>query len=99
MSEMVLVTAPEHAKGAGVFAGAGGMRIEPAPAAEEALAAAVQSREARAVIIGVERYTGVLYRNPNPPTTYGQGVTERQEALKKQAVPRHEILNRFKPAK
>ena len=30
-------------------------------------------------------------------TTYGQGVTERQEALKKSAVPRHEILNRFKP--
>ncbi len=47
---------------------------------------------------GTKLYTGVLYRNPNPPPTYGQGVTERQEALKKQAVPRHEILNRFKPA-
>ena len=47
---------------------------------------------------GTKLYTGVLYRNPNPPPTYGQGVTERQEALKPQAVPRHEILNRFKPA-
>ena len=46
---------------------------------------------------GTKLYTGVLYRNPNPPSTYGQGVTERQEALKKNAVPRHEILNRFKP--
>jgi 2-oxoglutarate ferredoxin oxidoreductase subunit beta len=43
-------------------------------------------------------YTGVLYRNPNPPPTYGQGVTERQQVLKKQAVPRHEILNRFVPS-
>ena len=47
---------------------------------------------------GAKLYTGVLYRNPNPPPTYGHGVTERHEALKKQAVPRHEILNRFKPA-
>ena len=45
---------------------------------------------------GTKLYTGVLYRNPNPPSTYGQGVTERQQALTKQAVPRHEILNRFK---
>ncbi len=47
---------------------------------------------------GTKLYTGVLYRNPNPPPTYGQGVTERQEALQKQTIPRHEILNRFKPA-
>src|SRR5262245_25380832 len=40
---------------------------------------------------GTKLYTGVLYRNPNPPPTYGHGVTERQQALKKQAVPRHEI--------
>jgi hypothetical protein len=42
-------------------------------------------------------YTGILYRNPNPPPTYGRGVIERQQSLKKQAVPRHEILNRFMP--
>jgi 2-oxoglutarate ferredoxin oxidoreductase subunit beta len=46
---------------------------------------------------GTKLYTGILYRNPNPPPTYGQGVTERQQALKKQAVPRHAILNRFMP--
>ena len=46
---------------------------------------------------GTKLYTGVLYRNPNPPTTYGDGVNERHDVLKKQAVPRHEILNRFKP--
>ncbi len=51
----------------------------------------------RAREYGTKLYTGVLYRNPNPPPTYGQGVAERQQALKKQAVPRHEILNRFKP--
>ena len=47
---------------------------------------------------GTKLYTGVLYRNPNPPPTYGHGVTERQQGLKDQAVPRHEILNRFKPS-
>ena len=47
---------------------------------------------------GTKLYTGILYRNPNPPTTYGQGVNERQQALKSQAVLRHEILNRFMPS-
>jgi 2-oxoglutarate ferredoxin oxidoreductase subunit beta len=51
----------------------------------------------RARDYGSKLYTGILYRNPNPPPTYGQGVAERQQALKKQAVPRQEILNRFKP--
>jgi 2-oxoglutarate ferredoxin oxidoreductase subunit beta len=46
---------------------------------------------------GDKIYTGVLYRNPNPPPTYGQGVAGRQQALRDKAVPRHEILNRFKP--
>jgi len=46
---------------------------------------------------GTKLYTGVLYRNPNPPLTYGHGVTERHNVLKKQAVPRAEILNRFLP--
>jgi len=47
---------------------------------------------------GTKLHTGVLYRNPNPPPTYGHGVIERHDVLKKQAVGRHEILNRFKPA-
>jgi 2-oxoglutarate ferredoxin oxidoreductase subunit beta len=46
---------------------------------------------------GSKLYTGVLYRSPNPLPTYGQGVIERQRSLSKQAVPRHEILNRFVP--
>jgi 2-oxoglutarate ferredoxin oxidoreductase subunit beta len=46
---------------------------------------------------GTKIYTGILYRNPNPPSTYGHGVTERQRALRPQAVPRNEILNRFLP--
>jgi 2-oxoglutarate ferredoxin oxidoreductase subunit beta len=46
---------------------------------------------------GSKLYTGVLYRDPNPPPTYGQGVTERQQALKKQAVPRQEVFKRFLP--
>jgi 2-oxoglutarate ferredoxin oxidoreductase subunit beta len=46
---------------------------------------------------GSKLYTGILYRNPDPPRTYGQGVTERQQALRSQAVARHDILNRFRP--
>ena len=46
---------------------------------------------------GSKLYTGVLYRNPNPPPTYGQGVTERQQTLNTQAMPRNEILKRFLP--
>ena len=51
----------------------------------------------RAREYGSKLYTGILYRDPNPPPTYGQGVAERQQALKPQAVPRHEILKRFIP--
>jgi 2-oxoglutarate ferredoxin oxidoreductase subunit beta len=47
---------------------------------------------------GTRLHTGVLYRNPNPPPTYGEGVIERQQALKKQAVPRNQILKRFMPS-
>ena len=52
----------------------------------------------RAREYGTQLYTGILYRNPNPPPTYGQGVAERHQALKAQAVPRLEILNRFRPS-
>jgi 2-oxoglutarate ferredoxin oxidoreductase subunit beta len=52
---------------------------------------------ARAREYGTKVYTGILYRNPNPPPTYGQGVAQRQEALKNLAVPRLDILRRFVP--
>jgi 2-oxoglutarate ferredoxin oxidoreductase subunit beta len=52
----------------------------------------------RAREYGSKLYTGVLYRNPNPPSTYGDGVKERQEAMKNQGVPRHDILKRFLPS-
>jgi 2-oxoglutarate ferredoxin oxidoreductase subunit beta len=46
---------------------------------------------------GTKLYTGILYRNSNPPPTYGQGVDDRRRALKPQAVPKHELLKRFVP--
>ena len=46
---------------------------------------------------GAKLYTGILYRNPNPPPTYGQGVVERWQLLGKQAVARQELLKRFSP--
>jgi 2-oxoglutarate ferredoxin oxidoreductase subunit beta len=47
---------------------------------------------------GSKLYTGVLYRNPTPPPTYGQGVIERHTALQPQALPRQDILNQFLPS-
>lgn len=47
---------------------------------------------------GTKLYTGVLYRNPNPPPTYGEGVVERHKVLRPQAVPRQDILKRFVPS-
>jgi 2-oxoglutarate ferredoxin oxidoreductase subunit beta len=46
---------------------------------------------------GSKLYTGILYRNPNPPPTYGDGVIERHQTLTRQAIPKHEILQRFIP--
>jgi 2-oxoglutarate ferredoxin oxidoreductase subunit beta len=52
----------------------------------------------RARAYGKELHTGVFYRNPEPPSTYGQGVTERQRVLGKHGVGPRQILNRFLPA-
>jgi 2-oxoglutarate ferredoxin oxidoreductase subunit beta len=43
-------------------------------------------------------HTGVLYRDPIKRPTYHDGVSERQQVLQKQAVPRGDILNQFMPA-
>ena len=60
--ETVLATDLEHAKGAEVFADAPGLRILPALPDEGVLAARVREHQARAVILGAERYVGSLYR-------------------------------------
>ena len=40
-------------------------------------------------------YTGVFYRNPEPPPTYAALVQERQAQLAKDALPRERILDLF----
>jgi 2-oxoglutarate ferredoxin oxidoreductase subunit beta len=42
-------------------------------------------------------HTGILYRNPETPPTYGQGVLERHRALQTQAIERQDLLSRFIP--
>ena len=59
--ETVLVTELEYRKAEGVFREAKDLRCEPAPVDEAALAEAVVSRGARAVIVGVAPYRGPLY--------------------------------------
>ncbi len=44
---------------------------------------------------GRELYTGVLYRNPQPPPPLEVLVRERQATLAPDAVPRERILDRF----
>jgi len=60
--ETLLVTEKEYAKGGATFQAEARFNIQPAPAEEEALAARVLQSRARAVVIGVEPYTGRLYR-------------------------------------
>ncbi len=44
---------------------------------------------------GRKLHTGVLYRNPDPPSTYESQVQERQAALSKDAPPKEQILDLF----
>jgi len=44
---------------------------------------------------GRELYTGVFYRNPDPPPTYEQLVRARQMHMASQALPRERILELF----
>lgn len=46
---------------------------------------------------GEELYTGVFYRNPAPPPTYGDGVKARQQAEAGNAADRSKILDMFLP--
>lgn len=46
---------------------------------------------------GAKLYTGVFYKNPNPPATYDQLVKERHEAMKAEALPKERILDLFIP--
>ena len=44
---------------------------------------------------GTELYTGVLYRNPEPPQTMDSLVKQRQQELAERALPRERILDLF----
>jgi 2-oxoglutarate ferredoxin oxidoreductase subunit beta len=44
---------------------------------------------------GTELYTGVLYRNPQPPPSMDAQVVERQQRLAQGALPRERILDLF----
>jgi 2-oxoglutarate/2-oxoacid ferredoxin oxidoreductase subunit beta len=45
---------------------------------------------------GTKLYTGVLYRNPEPPPTYEAQARARQLEARPQAGPRHQILEMFR---
>lgn len=44
---------------------------------------------------GSELYTGVYYRNPNPPPTYGERVRLRQAEQASHALPRERLLDAY----
>jgi 2-oxoglutarate ferredoxin oxidoreductase subunit beta len=44
---------------------------------------------------GSTLYTGLFYRNPEPPPTFGALVRERQERMMADALPRERILEQF----
>jgi 2-oxoglutarate ferredoxin oxidoreductase subunit beta len=45
---------------------------------------------------GEKLYTGVFYRNPEPPPTYGADTHRRQEEMKEEALPKERILETFR---
>jgi 2-oxoglutarate ferredoxin oxidoreductase subunit beta len=45
---------------------------------------------------GEKLYTGVFYRNPDPPPTYGAATSHRQEETMPGALPRERILETFR---
>ena len=46
---------------------------------------------------GTKLYTGVFYRNPEPPPTYEAEARARQDETRARARPKHEILEMFRP--
>lgn len=46
---------------------------------------------------GTKLYTGVFYRDPNPPPSLGEFIRERHEALAAQRLDRERILDMFVP--
>ena len=61
MPEVILVTDGVFAKGETIFRAAADCEIAAVAPQEELLAEAVLTRRSRAVIVGVERYSGPLY--------------------------------------
>jgi len=47
---------------------------------------------------GIKLYTGVFYRNPDPPMTYEAAWRDLQKNLAGQAKPAGEILSQFQPS-
>ena len=45
---------------------------------------------------GTKLYTGVFYRNPEPPATYEADTRRRQEEMRPGATPRERILETFR---
>lgn len=62
LGERVLVGEKEYRKGETIFASSAGFEFIAAPATEEQLAAEVGRLGARAVVVGMQPYTGALYR-------------------------------------
>ena len=46
---------------------------------------------------GTKLYTGVFYRNPDPPLTYGAATRARQDEMMPDALPKDRILETFRP--
>lgn len=61
VSLQIVVTEPEFVKAEAVFRETAGFDVQVSPPGEPELARAIRTFEARAAIVGVERYSGALY--------------------------------------
>jgi lactate dehydrogenase-like 2-hydroxyacid dehydrogenase len=96
MKEVVLVTEPEFRKAETLFGEAGDWQLEPAPPQEQPLAAAVRARSARAVIVGIEKYSGPLYEALAATSKHRQALIARfgvgHDGIDKPLARHHEIV-------
>jgi lactate dehydrogenase-like 2-hydroxyacid dehydrogenase len=58
---VVVIVESVYKKGIDIFASLADLEVVPAPAAEEALSGVIKDKKAFAVVLGVEKYTGLLY--------------------------------------
>jgi len=95
MREVVLITEPEYTKAEAVFRATEGLDLRAAPTEETPLSEAVRAARCRAVIVGIEVYSGPLYEALGATGVDGGSLIARfgvgHDNISKPLAKRHRI--------